>query len=139
MTPEIIIAFIILALVLFSIALLYKSEVDGKISIFGLSINLKASEKHKQKQISHRPEISSEVDVRANITGGKIKQVAGRDINGELEAEVEDSRSSDSKVVIQGELKDTQLEQVAGRDIKVPLTQPKSHRSNTGRAKRRGK
>lgn len=111
--------FIILALVLFSIALLYKGKMDGQISIFGMKIQLKASGNPKQKQVevSHLPEALSEVDIRGEMKDVQIGKVAGRDVNDDYDHE-EKPQSSSSKVVIDGKLKNVDFNQIAGRDIK---------------------
>jgi hypothetical protein len=119
--------FVILALVLFSIALLYKSKIDGQISIFGMKIHLKASGDPKQKQVqgSHLPEVASEVNIHGEMKDVQIGKIAGRDIN-DHDGDGEKSQSSKSKVVISGNLKNVNLDQIAGRDIKSQSPKPQS-------------
>jgi hypothetical protein len=130
--------FVILALVLFSIALLYKNKVNGKIKIFGMQIDLTASGNLKQRKrpASQLPEASSEVNIQADMKDTTIEQVAGRDIN-DHDGGGEKAQSSKSKVVIGGKLRNVDLDQVAGRDIKKqsPKNQLTKQKSRTPEGK----
>lgn len=130
--------FFILALVLFSIALLYKSKTEGEISIFGWKIHLKTSGGLGQKPntISREPDTSSEVNIQADMKDVRIEKVAGRNINNS-EDNGGKSQSSNSKVVIGGQLRNTDLNQIAGRDIKnrSPKSRSPKRRSNLPKGK----
>lgn len=130
--------FFILALVLFSIALLYKSKTEGEISIFGWKIHLKTSggPSQKPKTNSRRPDTSSEVNIQADMKDVRIEKVAGRDIDNS-EDNGGKSQSNNSKVVIRGQLRNTDVNQIAGRDIedRSPKSRSSKRRSNLPKGK----
>jgi len=129
MSTEIVLAFIVVALVLFMVALLYKSWVDGEVSVLGMKIRLRAGGRRKQEISNAKRPMgrSSEVIIDGEFHRSEIRDVAGTDIRvGSEPITRKPSQPSKSRVVIKGELKDTDVQRVAGNNIVEGLTEEPS-------------